>query len=131
MSEYYKKLKDPRWQRRRLEILEKAGFVCEYCGSSERTMHVHHKAYLKGRDPWDYSDFWLEALCEKCHSWLEDRLNAMNLMIRTCPVHKLVELEQVISILTLSATAIGNGDLPNDYKSPETPFDWSERKIEL
>lgn len=67
MPTYFEKLRDPRWQRRRLEILSKSAFCCESCGDSDKTLHVHHKIYRKGTDPWDYSDTELTALCELCH----------------------------------------------------------------
>jgi len=64
---YFEKLKDPRWQRKRLEAMEAAEFTCELCGDSESTLNVHHKSYLKGRDPWEYSIGQLSVLCERCH----------------------------------------------------------------
>lgn len=64
---YVAKLRDPRWQRRRLEVLEKADFQCERCGNAKQTLHVHHLAYRPGAEPWHYSDFELECLCEHCH----------------------------------------------------------------
>ena len=67
MSDYYKLLKDPRWQKRRLEILEQAEFRCIQCESEEKTLHVHHTIYRKGKKPWEYSDHDLQVLCESCH----------------------------------------------------------------
>lgn len=67
-NSYAAKLKDPRWQKKRLEVLERAGWACEMCGDSESTLHVHHKQYLKGREPWEYDADQLASLCEICHS---------------------------------------------------------------
>lgn len=64
---YSEKLKDPRWQRRRLEIMERADFSCEMCAAKDKTLHVHHKVYIKGHEPWEYEDSGLECLCEDCH----------------------------------------------------------------
>ena len=64
---YAQKLKDPRWQRKRLEVLEAAEFACQLCYDSQSTLHVHHKAYFKGREPWEYDKAQLAALCESCH----------------------------------------------------------------
>lgn len=64
---YYEKLKDPRWQKKRLKILERAGFKCEYCGASDKTLHVHHGYYEKWLDPWEYEDSTLWCLCVDCH----------------------------------------------------------------
>src|SRR5574343_340470 len=64
---YSDKLKDPRWQKRRLLLLESAGFKCESCGDTEETLHVHHVYYEKDRDPWDYPIEAYLTLCSKCH----------------------------------------------------------------
>lgn len=64
---YAEKLKSPLWQRKRLEILKEANFTCEECDSKERTLHVHHCYYEKGKMPWDYPPNALKCLCEDCH----------------------------------------------------------------
>lgn len=75
---YWEKLKDPRWQKKRLEALQAADFACQCCYDSKETLHVHHKQYFKGREPWEYEIDQLAVLCETCHSehhQSEDRLN--------------------------------------------------------
>ena len=67
---YAEKLRDPRWQKRRLEIMKRDDFMCRNCGDTEKTLNVDHKVYVKGRDPWDYQDDDLQTLCEDCHSRL-------------------------------------------------------------
>jgi hypothetical protein len=64
---YAEKLKHPKWQRRRLEVLERDGFKCRDCGESEKQLHVHHCHYEKG-EPWDTSLRFLQTLCEDCHT---------------------------------------------------------------
>lgn len=64
---YSEKLRDPRWQKRRLKILEREDFTCEQCLEKSKPLHVHHLYYVKGREPWDYPDFALSVLCEECH----------------------------------------------------------------
>lgn len=64
---YAQQLKDPRWQRRRLERLNKAEFRCELCFSETTELHVHHSEYFKGRMAWEYEDHELEVLCKDCH----------------------------------------------------------------
>jgi hypothetical protein len=72
MSSYAELLRDPRWQKRRLEMLEKAGWACAECGDKERTLHVHHLRYRRGLKPWEYGDGELLVLCEDCHTrWHE------------------------------------------------------------
>lgn len=67
---YYEKLRDPRWQKKRLEIMERDGFTCRDCGSATNTLNVHHAYYEKGFDPWEYPDGSLKTLCELCHNHL-------------------------------------------------------------
>ncbi len=64
---YYELLKDPRWQRVRLTIMERDDFACRECGARDATLHVHHGFYAKGRMPWEYSEQSLFTLCENCH----------------------------------------------------------------
>lgn len=65
---YSEKLKDPRWQRKRLEIFERDNWMCKKCEDSSKTLHVHHKEYHTGKEPWDYLNSFLETLCETCHA---------------------------------------------------------------
>lgn len=67
---YAEKLKSPKWQKKRLEILNLKGFKCEACGDEENQIQVHHRFYLKGREPWQYDNDVFQVLCEKCHEKL-------------------------------------------------------------
>ena len=66
-AEYAELLKKPQWQKRRLQMLEKAGWKCVECGAEEQQLHVHHKRYIAGAKPWEYEDEDLAVLCETCH----------------------------------------------------------------
>jgi len=66
---YSEKLKDPRWQKKRLLILERDDFTCQCCGEDMEPLHVHHIDYRNGCDPWDYDNSELITFCEKCHEW--------------------------------------------------------------
>ena len=66
-KQYAAKLRDPRWQRKRLEVLERDEFTCQLCCDSTSTLMVHHRYYEGGRDPWDYPMGALVTLCEICH----------------------------------------------------------------
>lgn len=68
MSEYSEKLKDPRWQKMRLEILNRDNWHCQICMAGEFTLHVHHRRYLRGKLPWEYPQHMLVTLCEYCHA---------------------------------------------------------------
>lgn len=65
---YADKLRDPRWQKKRLEILERDKWTCAGCKSTEKTLHVHHRLYVKGLDPWEYDSEYLLTVCDECHS---------------------------------------------------------------
>lgn len=60
--------KHPMWQKKRLEALNDAGFMCQRCCGDEEQLHVHHKVYVKGRKIWEYAISELSVLCESCHA---------------------------------------------------------------
>jgi hypothetical protein len=70
-KEYWELLRDPRWQRMRLEVMQRDDFRCRYCGVNDKTLNVHHTYYAKGRAPWEYDAESLLTLCEACHQWVE------------------------------------------------------------
>lgn len=72
MSSYAQLLRDPRWQRKRLEILSRDQWRCKWCGCSDSTLHVHHHFYIKGRAPWQYLNSALITLCHECHTASEE-----------------------------------------------------------
>lgn len=67
MSDYSEKLKDPRWQKKRLEIMQRDSFTCQQCYDKKSTLCVHRKHYLKGKELWEYPNRLLITLCESCH----------------------------------------------------------------
>lgn len=67
MPTYTELLRDPRWQRKRLEILERDEWKCTDCGDETSNLQVHHRRYLYGKMPWEVPGKWLETLCESCH----------------------------------------------------------------
>lgn len=67
MSVYSELLKDPRWQKLRLEVFQRDNFKCLACLSTEKTLHVHHLHYVGGRKPWEYTTDELITVCEGCH----------------------------------------------------------------
>ena len=67
MSTYSDKLKDPRWQKMRLFVLERDNWTCQRCFDDKNTLHVHHIRYEKGKEPWDIDHDYLITLCKDCH----------------------------------------------------------------
>jgi hypothetical protein len=66
-SSYSDKLRDPRWQKKRLEIMQRDDWKCRMCGDSKSTLHVHHTVYSRRKAPWNVPDDTLVTLCERCH----------------------------------------------------------------
>jgi hypothetical protein len=66
---YSEKLKDPRWQKKRLEVLERDQWCCQSCFDTENTLHVHHLTYNSGSEPWEYDNHLLMTLCADCHDF--------------------------------------------------------------
>lgn len=64
---YALKLKDPRWQKKRLEIFDRDAWMCQECRSAEITLNVHHLYYDSDNEPWEYDNSALITLCEQCH----------------------------------------------------------------
>jgi 5-methylcytosine-specific restriction endonuclease McrA len=104
MSKYFEKLKDPRWQKKRLEIFKRAGWKCELCGNDKKSLHIHHNYYSYGFDPWEYENNTLYCLCEDCHLTTQERHGDIALEIAKLPpgyenaiINVLLDLQSDIS----------------------------------
>jgi len=70
---YKEKLKDGKWQMKRLEIMKRDECKCRICGSTTM-LNIHHIVYdNKYSNPWDYPDNMLICVCEKCHNLMHER----------------------------------------------------------
>ncbi len=77
---YSEKLRDPRWQKMRLEVMQRDKFTCCHCRDDEKTLNVHHLTYTKGAAPWEYELSNLITLCEDCHELAEERITKIRTM---------------------------------------------------
>lgn len=116
MNNYSQKLKDPRWQKKRLEILGRDDFECKICGDSKSTLHVHHRAYIWGNDPWDYMDDVFITLCESCHAMetemMQESISTINQVL------KLNFYSSDINDIAISLKSISdNSPYPSDVTS--------------
>lgn len=78
---YWEQLRDPRWQRKRLEVMEVAQWECQNCGDKTTTLNVHHPRYIKGRMAWEYEADELRVLCEPCHEQEHASRDLLNRML--------------------------------------------------
>lgn len=83
---YSEKLKDPRWQKKRLEIFQRDEFKCTLCGDSKSTLHIHHLEY--GENPWDVDNEQLTTHCEHCHTLVETVKVSLGASIKVFSVFK-------------------------------------------
>ena len=72
---YLQLLKDPRWQKKKAEIMARDKYTCQCCGCKEKTLNVHHLKYLPHHRPWEYDNEDLITLCEDCHQMEHEELN--------------------------------------------------------
>jgi hypothetical protein len=97
---YREKLLDPRWQKKRLERLEASNWACDSCEEKEKTLHVHHRRYFKGREPWEYSLSELMTLCWACHQELhKDRELLEDVIAQACECggpNRLIEIAVLV-----------------------------------
>lgn len=59
---------DPRWQKLRLQVMDRDGWKCVACGDATSTLHVHHKRYCGSI--WESPADDLQTLCNSCHAGL-------------------------------------------------------------
>lgn len=96
---YAELLKDPRWQKRRLEILTRDKWTCRACDDTKETLHVHHLRYDYDIEPWEANDDDLVTLCETCHQGVHyiDKCNVVGLETLILVVRLLdhIEMESI------------------------------------
>jgi hypothetical protein len=69
MSKWSAAYRDSRWQKKRLEVMNRDEWTCRSCGASGDgiTLNVHHSYYESGKAPWEYDSDTLVTWCENCH----------------------------------------------------------------
>ena len=68
MSKIYEQLlKDPKWIAKSKQIKQRDKHTCTKCNITNVELHVHHKYYTIGKNPWEYPNNALTTLCYTCH----------------------------------------------------------------
>lgn len=94
---YWDKLKDPRWQKKRLEILNRDEFRCVICGDDESTLNVHHGFYRKDLEPWEYPSESLHTLCETCHGQIKSEMQAVYEKLGALPPEWIFDVQRLLT----------------------------------
>jgi hypothetical protein len=100
---YSEQLKSPKWQKKRLEILERDKYTCQSCMDTESQLHVHHGYYSKNKMLWEYKDFTLHTLCSCCHEKAHEDLDHIKYLIGSLSVESFRFLINILEN-TLSRT---------------------------
>ena len=103
MTTYSEKLKDPRWQKKRLKVLERDDWTCQCCSETKETLHVHHKKYAKSGNPWDSPMKDLKTLCEGCHDDARKRTKVIKDIVEHINAFTTHDVLLVANICTLLA----------------------------
>ncbi len=134
-STYSDQLRDPRWQKRRLKVLDAAGWKCEECGAECRELHVHHGYYGKGMKPWEYEPETLHVLCDNCHEIAEELLSDVRRRIGSLNFSGLSKLLEILQRPTVRPTKFACASIVDNPGGPSLlvfnrPFDFVECAFE-
>ena len=115
-QEYAEKLRDPRWQEKRLKIIKRDKNRCVICKMSpdidpETILHVHHTFYIDGWEPWEYPDYSLRTLCSDHHEIEKEEKKKAN-----------KRLNEVIKECGFISTDVWDLAITLDYWSKVTRF---------
>ena len=105
---YRQKLRDPRWLKRRQQILDRDNSTCQLCDCKGGTLNVHHAHYITGREPWDYEDRYLKTLCDACHVKWHESQNRL-LMAASCLIG-LDRFDWLVGFSKALAASLANDD---------------------
>jgi len=103
-------LKDPRWQRKRLEIMQRDGFACRLCRATDKTLNVHHNFYLRDLAPWEYGDEQLATVCEDCHGLVTKKIDRLKVLLSTLDAANIDFVIGVVSALAAEDPDHDDGD---------------------
>ena len=92
LKPYWQQLQSPQWQKKRLEVMERAKFQCEECGTQDSQLHVHHRIYQKGKAPWEYPDAYLACLCSDCHAGAHELRDSINILLAELTPKEILEV---------------------------------------
>lgn len=99
MKTYSEKLRDPRWGQFRDLAFSILGSECEQCGLDYKRpnngLQVHHKRYIKDREPWEYDIADVSILCGSCHQDVHNCETIWRDLIRALPPWATVKMAEM------------------------------------
>lgn len=96
---YADKLKDPRWQKKRLKIMERDNWTCRGCGRDDNQLQVHHLRY--SNEPWEIGDDDLITFCHECHESAEASISSIkDGLVKTQRISGVTGLDEIDRIIT-------------------------------
>lgn len=101
MKTYSEKLRDPRWRDFRAEFISsRPSRECDdCCEDTVGTLHVHHRLYRPGTEPWEYEFSELRLLCEECHGRIHDVEKRIRALTLTLAAHEAYEFQDFLDEL--------------------------------
>ena len=131
-DKYSKSLRDPRWQKKRLEIMQRDDFTCQYCGAKDKPLNVHHIGYEKGKKPWEYAHRKMITLCEDCHRHehkSEDNIKSFIDFFRKDGV-LMPEIEAILCSSMIRMIGCGDFDLAHKSMPKEaSALEWNKLNL--
>lgn len=67
---YLEQIRNPKWQKKRLEIMQRDGFKCCICKANDKPLNVHHLYYMPKTLIWEYDNEAMKTVCEEHHEQL-------------------------------------------------------------
>jgi hypothetical protein len=121
---YWKQLKDPRWQKLRLQIMQRDNFVCFICCDSTSPLNVHHLEYDDAAEgAWDYMPDKLVTLCEHCHAYYHSLDQKGEFLVRALIIRffAMFYVMRNNDIKREKAKTMNETESPQPEPSPEPP----------
>jgi len=107
--EYKEQYNHPKWQKKRLSILNRDKFTCTECGDKETQLHVHHLKYESSKKVWEYPNKDLITLCSVCHKELHRIKNlkkeSNSNLLKKC------EIKDIVEVLILTKNTISENEV--------------------
>jgi len=101
-QDYSELLRNPKWQRKRLEIMQRDNWRCKSCDDDNSELHVHHLQYTAD-NPWDEPIENLITLCDNCHKAIHYLLSCPDIGMETfIPLCQLIDKIEIYSIQEFS-----------------------------